>query len=162
VPPFTVLRRVAEMARTGAIDPRLGNRLSMLLLQREIDEKQATAGFKYAELHGSHDRLLGLPRRSPASTSFEQGWGGLSLTEAEDEAAVEALYRAGGDRALPAQAIDADERLRRVWRVRRRFCEARAGFAPWQPARPSRRPWTASVWTTCICRSASWFSRRIA
>jgi hypothetical protein len=70
------IKRMVAMAQVGAADPLLATQLGWLQLMKITTPKQTAAGVIYAGLVGQHDRVMGFPRRSTASPSYEQGFVG--------------------------------------------------------------------------------------
>lgn len=92
-----MVRRILIEAKRGAADASLGSVLGQMRLLDQIDSRQMSAGMRYAELCASYDRMKGLPRRSAASPSYQEGLRRTGGHDAEDEGIVAELLRNGGD-----------------------------------------------------------------
>lgn len=74
IPP-AVLQRIKTDGIKLGMDPRLGSKIGILLLEGRLTVSQAAAGLRVGEIYGRFERFKGL-RRSTASPSYQMGFGG--------------------------------------------------------------------------------------
>jgi hypothetical protein len=99
-PPAQIVRMI-RLAAIGAADATLATQLGWLRLHRIVTDRQAGAGVAFAALTGQHDRILGLPRRTASSPSYEQAFGrsapNLSDAAADRIETIRRRYDAASD-----------------------------------------------------------------
>lgn len=118
----TLLKRLKDEVIPRAKDKRLGTVLGLMHLQGILTETETEAGFLYAEDVGKYERVMGHPRRTARSPSFDNGYGGGGLD-------LELLWKIDPERA---QKIE--DRIKREKRKAEKNYQRAQKFIPQFPA----------------------------
>lgn len=78
----TLVKRIFDHAELLGLDKRVTTVLGRLHLEGVLTETETEAGYLYAEVCGTYERLKGMPRRQSKSQSFEIGIKGAEDIEA--------------------------------------------------------------------------------
>lgn len=87
-----VVRRIVDLAKRGANDPRLGSAVGMLHLCGDVSARQFAAASRYAKIRGRYDRAMGMPGRFTLSPDYGTARA-ISNREPLTEADVETIKR---------------------------------------------------------------------
>lgn len=72
-PPGALVRRLFDLAKADAADPRLATAIGWLRLHDILSDRQFAAAEAYARLRGQYEAIMQVPRRTAASPSYGDG-----------------------------------------------------------------------------------------